>query len=182
MPDQDYTETYNDFWREIVENPDGTLNLDQIMRELHDYSVVMREVSLAYDAVTGGRLSKPNTAYGHVVDAVDERIQAVADEARKEAAEEAAAAMPDPITPTNIPQELVHAAAQAWKDAPQKRDGEPTRMRHALAAAWPEIEKQVRAKVAAEIEAAHGPDERFPTGWASTEDRDHAARIARGES
>ena len=55
-------------------------------------------------------------------------------------------------------------------------------MRYALAAAWPEIEKQVRAKVAAEIEAAHGLDVRFPSGWASTADRDHAAEIARGAS
>jgi hypothetical protein len=84
----DYAQTYEDFWREIVENPDGTLNLDQIMRELHDYRVVMHEVSIAYDDVTNGRLSKPNTAARHVVAAVDERIDTAVEDARQEAAEE----------------------------------------------------------------------------------------------
>lgn len=53
------------------------------------------------------------------------------------------------MTPDDVPQQLVHTAQQAWHNAPQRRNGEPTRMRHALAAAWPEIERQVRAKVAA---------------------------------
>jgi hypothetical protein len=84
----DYAETYADFWREIVENPDGTLNRDQIMRELHDYRVVMHEVALAYDDVTNGRLSKPNTAARHVVAAVDERIDTAVRDAKEEAASE----------------------------------------------------------------------------------------------
>jgi hypothetical protein len=62
----DYVQSYDDFWKEIVEHPDGTLNRDQIMRELHDYRVVMKQVSIAYDDVTSGRLSKPNTAARHV--------------------------------------------------------------------------------------------------------------------
>lgn len=84
----DYAQTYEDFWRELVENPDGTLNRDQIMRELHDYRVVMHEVALAYDDVTNGRLSKPNTAARHVVAAVNERIDTAIEDAKKEAADE----------------------------------------------------------------------------------------------
>jgi hypothetical protein len=42
------------------------------------------------------------------------------------------------------------------------------------------IRQQVRAKVAEEIRAARGPDSRFAEGWASTQDRDHAAAIALG--
>ncbi|MFD0902358.1 hypothetical protein [Actinomadura sediminis] len=84
----DYVETYNDFWREIVENPDGTLNRDQVMRELYDYRVVMEEVSKAYGEVTGGLLSKPNTAAHHIVAAVEERIEAVIRAVREQVAEE----------------------------------------------------------------------------------------------
>ncbi|TDB76797.1 hypothetical protein E1264_38070 [Actinomadura sp. KC216] len=81
-----YAETYEDFWKGIVEGPHGALNRDQVMRELHDYSVVMHEVSLAYDDVTNGRLSKPNTAARHVIDAVNERIDAAVKQAREQVA------------------------------------------------------------------------------------------------
>lgn len=84
----DYVQTFEDFWRELVENPDGTLNRGQIMRELHDYRVVMEEASKAYCDVTGGRLSKPNTAAIHIIDAVEERTQEAIKEARKGAADE----------------------------------------------------------------------------------------------
>lgn len=79
----DYVRTYQDFWREIVESPDGTLNRDQIMRELSDYHAVMHEVSKVYDEVTG-RISKPNTAAFHVIAEVEERTQEAIKEARKE--------------------------------------------------------------------------------------------------
>lgn len=85
----DYARTYDEFWKELVENPDGSLNRDQVMRELHDYRVVMHEVALAYDDATGGRLSKPNTAAQHIISAVDERIEDARKETREEVATEA---------------------------------------------------------------------------------------------
>jgi hypothetical protein len=89
MADQnDYTETYDEFWREIVENNDRALNRDQIMRELHDYRVLLEEVPKVYDEVTGGRLSKPNTAACHVIDAVTERVDAAITDALQEAAQD----------------------------------------------------------------------------------------------
>jgi hypothetical protein len=84
MPD--YAKRYEEFWKEIVENPDGTLNKDQVMRELSDYSAVMHEVAIAYDSVTG-KFSKPNTAAHHVISAVDERIAKAARDDLDEAAE-----------------------------------------------------------------------------------------------
>lgn len=48
----------------------------------------------------------------------------------------------------------------------------------ALTAGLDVIEHRIRAKVSAEILAARGTDSRFPSGWASTRDRDHAAAIA----
>lgn len=82
MPD--YVQTYDRYWRSIVEK-NGHLDLDQVQRELHDYCVVMEQVSLAYDDVTGGRISKPNTAAVHVIGEVTERLQQAAEDALKEA-------------------------------------------------------------------------------------------------
>ena len=48
------------FWRDIVA-PDGEVDLELIKRELSDYHAVMISVSIVYDELTGGRISKPNT-------------------------------------------------------------------------------------------------------------------------
>lgn len=61
-----YQEEYEDFWKDIVENEDGTLNKDQIMRELSDYSMVMDNCERAYYEMTNGLISKPNTLFCEV--------------------------------------------------------------------------------------------------------------------
>jgi len=43
---------YEEFWKNIVENLDGTINLDQVKMELYDFKVVMDEVSQAYYELT----------------------------------------------------------------------------------------------------------------------------------
>jgi hypothetical protein len=80
----DYMDTYRDDWKEIVERPDGTLNLDQIARELADYGDLMRWVTETYDGVTGGLISKPNARPSAVTGIVDERIDAAEREAIEE--------------------------------------------------------------------------------------------------
>lgn len=47
--------------------------------------------------------------------------------------------------------------------------------------AWTDIERDIRDQIADAILAAKGTDPRFAEGWASTKDRDHAAKIARGD-
>ena len=61
-----YQEEYEDFWKSIVENEDGTLNKDQIMRELSDYSMVMDNCARAYCLMTKQRISKQNTMFFEV--------------------------------------------------------------------------------------------------------------------
>ena len=57
---EDYKKTFKDFWKDLVTNDDGSLNVDQIMRELHDYSRVMDNVSKVYMHITNRSMSKPN--------------------------------------------------------------------------------------------------------------------------
>ncbi|MGN1352249.1 MAG: hypothetical protein ACI4VE_05710 [Clostridia bacterium] len=66
MKKKDYKQEYNNFWKDIVENEDGTLNKDQVMRELSDYSMVMDHCSSAYSVMTDGIISKPNTLFSAV--------------------------------------------------------------------------------------------------------------------
>ncbi len=61
-----YQEEYNEFWKAIVENEDGTLNKDQVMRELSDYSMVIENCTSAYSTMTNQRISKPNTCFFEV--------------------------------------------------------------------------------------------------------------------
>lgn len=66
MNNKEYIKQYNDFWKSIVENEDGTLNKDQVMRELSDYSMIMENCENAFCDMTNGEISKPNTEYWQV--------------------------------------------------------------------------------------------------------------------
>lgn len=57
---------HRQFWDDIIRNPDGSLNEDQVHLELADYGHLIREVPKVYDAITGGTLSKPNY-FAHAV-------------------------------------------------------------------------------------------------------------------
>lgn len=76
----DYEKTYNDFWKDLVEDDNGSLNRDKVMRELADYHNVMQQVSLVYDDITGGRISKPNTMAFEVIGVAQERIDEIVNE------------------------------------------------------------------------------------------------------
>lgn len=66
-------EVFQGFWAEIV-CPNGEWDLEQVKRELCDFRDMMREVGLAYDEITNGKISKPNTRRENVIAAVEERI------------------------------------------------------------------------------------------------------------
>jgi hypothetical protein len=78
-----YIQDYTTFWREIVENLDGTLNRDRVARELADYHDLMGWVTEVYDEVTMGRFSKPNTAPMYIIERVNERIEEAAGDERE---------------------------------------------------------------------------------------------------
>lgn len=64
--DKDYKEEYEEFWKDIIENEDGSINKDQLMRELADYSMVMHNCAMAYSTMTNQAISKQNTLFSEV--------------------------------------------------------------------------------------------------------------------
>ncbi|MGS2645900.1 hypothetical protein [Streptosporangium sp. G12] len=86
----DYVITYDKFWKDLVEHPDGTLNRDQLMRELADYHAFMGSASEVYSHVTGDRISKVNTAAHAVISVADERVDELLSEELRDIAEELA--------------------------------------------------------------------------------------------
>lgn len=73
----DYEQTFEDFWKDIVVNPDGTLNIDQVKRELSDYKMVMDIASEVYCHVTGGIISKPNTLAKEIIAVSEDRVNKI---------------------------------------------------------------------------------------------------------
>lgn len=69
-----YEEEYEEFWKPIIEYPDGSINKTQLMRELSDYSKVIEYCSKVYWELTGGTISKPLT-YPEVVISKVQEIQ-----------------------------------------------------------------------------------------------------------
>lgn len=59
-------ELYQEFWKDIVENEDGTLNIGQVKKELSDYSMIMDNCAMAYTEMSCGNISKPNTYFSEV--------------------------------------------------------------------------------------------------------------------
>lgn len=60
-----------EFWFPIVQ-PNGEWDHDQIMKELHDYRVVLEEVPKVYCHITGNELSKPHYIASEVITAADD--------------------------------------------------------------------------------------------------------------
>jgi len=70
--DLNYEQEFDSYWKDIVLNEDGTVNLDQVKRELSDYSMVMEIASEVYGNITNGNISKPNTNADVIIDVANE--------------------------------------------------------------------------------------------------------------
>jgi hypothetical protein len=77
----DYMETYETFWKSIVENEDGTLNKDQVARELSDALTLQHHLTEIYSEVSGGAVSKPFTLPSVVTAMYHDQLNEAADEA-----------------------------------------------------------------------------------------------------
>jgi hypothetical protein len=77
----DYMAVYNDHWKPIVENPDGTLNKDQVARELSDALSLCRHLTEIYAEVSNGQVSKPFTLPSVVIAMYHDSLMEAGDQA-----------------------------------------------------------------------------------------------------
>lgn len=75
---------YDDYWKGLVENEDGTLNKEQIMKELYDYSTFMDTASKVYCHITGSKLSKVHYLPEVIISAAEEHQNDIISECIKE--------------------------------------------------------------------------------------------------
>ncbi len=71
----DYEKDYQEFWKEIVENEDGTLDIEQVKKELSDFKYFIVNIPKSYDNITDGYISKHMTNIRHIIDRVNKRIE-----------------------------------------------------------------------------------------------------------
>lgn len=64
---------WDNFWADIVTRRDGTIDIDQVKAELHDYWTCIEEVPKVYGDITGNTLSKPNYLASEVIAVHNER-------------------------------------------------------------------------------------------------------------
>lgn len=58
---QSVEECWEKNWKAIILNDDGSVNLEQLKKELHDFTLIIGCATEAFSLVTGGRPSKPNS-------------------------------------------------------------------------------------------------------------------------
>ena len=73
---------FDDFWKDIIMNKDGTVNLGAVKNELADFKFIIDQVPEVYSAVTGGMLSKPMYKANVVIDTFYEQYGNIAEQAR----------------------------------------------------------------------------------------------------
>lgn len=61
-----------EFWDELIVNDDGTVDMDAVYNELHDYHLLAEHASRVYWELSCGRISKPNTHAADVISQVNE--------------------------------------------------------------------------------------------------------------
>jgi len=63
---------YNEFWKEIIEKPDGSIDIEQVKKELCDFKMIMDDAAKVYCHVTGDQISKVNTNPDEVIRYADD--------------------------------------------------------------------------------------------------------------
>lgn len=71
---KDYEQTWKEFWEPLLVK-EGTLDIDQVKRELHDYVAVMKMVPIVYDHITGGRITGIHSKPEHVISAAADHFR-----------------------------------------------------------------------------------------------------------
>ena len=80
----DSEKIFNEFWKDIVCNPDGSLNVEQVKKELADFNFIMDQIPKVYCHVTGDTLSKPMYYADSVIKCADDHLNDQIENANKE--------------------------------------------------------------------------------------------------
>lgn len=64
---------YQEFWKEIIEK-DGVIDIEQVKKELHDFSFIIDQVSEVYSAVSQGLLSKSMYYASVIIEQLEENF------------------------------------------------------------------------------------------------------------
>ena len=76
---------FKEFWVPIIfDMENGRLNLEQLKKELYDYSMLLENVPKVYCEITGGRISKPNTNPDAVISEYNDVLTEIVNDAIKE--------------------------------------------------------------------------------------------------
>ena len=63
---------WEEFWKDICSNNDGTPNFNQIKKELADFNFILDQLPKIYSNLTGGLLSKPMYEASTIINKVDD--------------------------------------------------------------------------------------------------------------
>jgi hypothetical protein len=77
---QDPNEIWETFWKPLLTDENGNLNLQAVKNELADYAFVLKQVPKVYTHVTGGRLSEPHYHSQAVISEADRYFDECFDE------------------------------------------------------------------------------------------------------
>lgn len=68
---ENYENCWESFWKNIILDENGSINIDQLKRELADFSMVMDNVSKVYCELTSNRMSKAHYLANDVISCVN---------------------------------------------------------------------------------------------------------------
>ena len=64
---------YQEFWKDIIEK-DGEIDLEQVKKELSDYSFLLEQVPIVYCEISRQKLSKPHYHAGVLIQELEENF------------------------------------------------------------------------------------------------------------
>lgn len=77
-------ENWNEFWKEILLKNDGSIDIEQLKKELFDFSTLLDNVPKVYNHITGGMLSKVNTKSELIIKKADQYYKGLNEEENDE--------------------------------------------------------------------------------------------------
>ena len=74
---KDIDETYENFWKSLVENPNGELNKEEVKKKLYDLAMVNAKMTKLVSTVTGETISNPNAELDDIIAAYYDRMESI---------------------------------------------------------------------------------------------------------